>query len=286
MVCKKCGYKNNSDAILCEGCGANLVLEYYDDFEEGKTVEPENIKEQDNLNNDNKPTKNVTKNKTVNKTKNKTINKTKNPKEKKTKDKDKNKKSDNKQEVIVVKQGAGIGTRIFIILLITIILGLSMILSLVGYKYYQKNYNIMVPDLVGLTYEEAEITLAKKDLNIEKREVTTEDEKEDNVVLKQSTSAGSKAKKGSSITVSVGVLDDTYTVPNFIGMNIEEAIKDLTENGINYNVVYDLSDKDDNTIIKQSIVKGSKIDKNKTLTLTVSKKTEEEKTSIPVEEEE
>ena len=271
MVCKKCGYKNDSDAILCQGCGANLVLEYYDDFEEGKTLEAEDIKEQDQkTSKDNKSEKKVAKNVTKNKTINKTVNKTKNPKEKKNKDKDKNKKSDSKQEVIVIKQGAGIGTRIFIVLLITMILGLSMILSFVGYKYYQKYYNITVPNITGLSYEEAELVLAKKDLNIAKKEekTTTED---DGKVIYQFPNCGSKRKKGSVITATVAVKDDTYMMPDFIGMKIDNAVELLTKNDINYNIIYEESSELNNVVIKQSIDKNTKIDKDKTITLTVSK---------------
>ena len=50
------------------------------------------------------------------------------------------------------------------------ILGLAAAIAFIGYKYYEKNYNIEVPNLIGLTYEEAEVKLAKKDLNIKKKE--------------------------------------------------------------------------------------------------------------------
>ena len=71
----------------------------------------------------------------------------------------------------VYEEKTPFATKVLIVLMTMIILGLSAVIAFVGYKYYEKYYNIEVPNLVGLTYEQAEVKLAKKDLDISKKEV-------------------------------------------------------------------------------------------------------------------
>ena len=69
------------------------------------------------------------------------------------------------------------------------------------YKYYQKNYNIEVPNLIGETYEGARYKLAKKDLRIEKKEKKVDSEDENGIVIKQSKNEGTRVKKNTKIKV-------------------------------------------------------------------------------------
>ena len=68
-------------------------------------------------------------------------------------------------------------------LLFIIIFILIIILGLFGYKYYQENYNIEVPNLIGMSYIEAEVVLAKKDLNVTKKEIKIKDEEKDQLIM-------------------------------------------------------------------------------------------------------
>ena len=277
MICKECGYNNSKERLICKKCGANLVEAYKDDYYRNNLnevsdeyVDYDDQKELDeNDSNESKGDKSNNKTKTKSKSKTKTNNKTK---EKKVKDKAK---KGHDRGTHTVKEKTSGGTKLLIVLLIIIIMGLGAVLAFVGYKYYQKNYNIEVPNVIGLTYEEAELKLAKKDLNIIKKEVVVTDKKEEGIVVKQNKKEGTKVKKGAIIRVKVGVLDNSYKVPNFVGESIEDAIAILTKEGIKYNIVYEESDDSENSVLKQSVQKYSKMDKDHSITLIVSKKSQD-----------
>ena len=279
MICKSCGFDNDKNALFCRKCHANLVEAYLEDYESGKTYNLEDndsseYEEKQNDNDDRKSDNNKGNTKTKTKSKTKTKTKTK-EKEKTKKDKGKNKNN------TVYKEKTPFGTKVLIVLMTLMILGMAAAIAFIGYKYYEKNYNIKVPNLIGLTYEEAEVKLAKKDLNISKKEITVEDEEDVGKVLKQSKKEGSKTKKGATVKVKVGVLDNTYKMPNLVGLNADEATKKLNQDNLKYNIIYETSDEEENTVIEQSVPKYTEIDKEKTITLKVSK----EKTSVEKESE-
>ena len=109
----------------------------------------------------------------------------------------------------------------------------------------------------------------KENLTEEEQQLTTDPE-EVGVVVKQSKRAGSKTHENAVITLTVGILDTTVTVPDIEGMSLEDAISTLNQAGISYQVVYEESDEDNNIILEQSIRSGKKIDNTESITLTVS----------------
>lgn len=206
MICKTCGFDNDKNALFCRKCHANLVEAYLEDYENNKAYRFDDDyfedEESEKQNND----KNNNQNNKGNKTKTKT--KTKNKTKTKEKERTKKEKGRNKNNT-VYKEKTPFATKFLIVLMTLIILGLSAVIAFVGYKYYEKNYNIEVPNLVGLTYEQAEVKLAKKDLDITKKEVEVEDESEVGKVISQNKKEGKKVKKNTIIKVKVGVLKET-----------------------------------------------------------------------------
>ncbi len=234
MKCKYCDTINEDDAVFCKKCGHSLLYE-----EEVKTKEKDKNK---------KP-----KTKTKVKKKVKKVTKTKNNKSKN--------KSDRKMSF---------GQKLLLIIMTLIIIILLGACSLGAYYYYQEQ-NIVVPDVVGLTYTDAEVELARADLGVIKIEKEVDDIEEDGIVIKQNKKNSSKVAKNSKIKLTVGVLKK-YKIPDFIGKSLDEAKNELSENDISYTIEYKESDEEDDIIIEQTPAKGTRIDRDKIITLVVSKK--------------
>ncbi len=251
--CDYCNEANSEDSMYCKKCGRPL----YEEIEEKK--KQEKVKKEKT-----KKTKKV----------------------KKTKPK---KKVIHETKVIDQREKGRMSffqkfMMFFLFLLCMVSIGAVAVL---GYHIYQTE-NITVPDVTGLTYEEAEIRLQDVGLNASKIEVVTEDESEVGIVLKQKKRGGAKVSENTVIELSIGVLDTTVEVPDVEGKTLEEALELCTEQGITYQIVYEESEETPNTVLKQSIRKGKKIENTEVLVLTVSKEKEpvketEEPTETPTE---
>lgn len=242
IICPNCKTENDDDAKFCKNCG------YY--FLE------ENNKQDNNKRESKKKDKVKYKTKTKNKTKIKKE-KAKTPKNKQTSD----------------KQKSSIFTKILLLFFILLSIGLLVITSILGYHYYEEN-NIEVPNAIGYSYEEATRVLDTANLSYEMKEVETTNQEEIGIVIRQSKKGGSKTHEIAVITLTVGVLDNHVTVPNVIGMTLEEATSTLNKNSISYRIEYEeTSDEENNTVIKQSIRAGKKIENTEIITITVARNT-------------
>ena len=248
--CDYCNEANSEDSMYCKKCGRPLYEEIEEQSEKPKTKQKKSKK---------------TKRKTKTKHKNKT----------KVIDKREKGKMSFFQKIMMF----------FLFLLCVVSIGAVAVL---GYHIYQTE-NITVPDVTGLPYEEAEIRLHDAGLNATKIEIVTDDESEVGIVLKQRKRGGAKVSENATIELSVGVLDTTVEVPDVEGKTLEEALELCSENGVTYQIIYEESDETPNTVLKQSIRKGKKIENTEVLVLTVSKEKEpvketEEPTETPADE--
>ena len=243
IICPNCKTENEDDAKFCKNCG------YY--FLE------ENSNNQDNNKKEHKKKDKVKhRTKTKNKTKIKKE-KVKTPKYKQSSD----------------KPRSSIFTKILLLFFILLSIGLLIIASILGYHYYEEN-NIEVPNVIGASYEEATVILDTANLSYEMKEVETTNQEEIGIVIKQSKKGGSKTHENAVITLTVGVLDNHVTVPNVIGMTLEEATSTLNKNNISYRIEYEeTTDEENNTVIKQSIRAGKKIENTEIITITVARNT-------------
>lgn len=232
--CPKCGIENDEDSFFCKRCGFPL------------DEEVQNYNQKDYSNPKQKRSKTKTK-------KGKT----------KTKIKYKDRKNDKQKGKMSFFQSF---MMFFFILLSICALGLAAFL---GYYIYQ-NSNIVVPNVEGLTYAQAESILKESNLQTEKVEQTVTDKDEVGTIIKQNKKSGSKVMKNTIIKLTVGVLDTKVTVPDVEGLILEEALDLLNENNIKYEIVYEISDKENNIILNQSIRPHKKIENTEILTLTVS----------------
>ena len=128
---------------------------------------------------------------------------------------------------------------------------------------------VKVPDVVGLSIEEATVLLQEEGLLVStnfKYEITLDIDK--NCIASTSPSAFSEVKEGTTIqlTISEGKY---YSMQNFVGMNIDEALRELGDYNfkIKYNYVID-KEKDVGTILKQSVEEGTLLHPTQLQTIT------------------
>lgn len=95
------------------------------------------------------------------------------------------------------------------------------------------NEGVAVPDITGKTLEDAENELIKAGFEVNKTE-SSSSTVEANRVISQNPEAGSKAPKGSAvtITVSTGAEDSKVRVPELLGMSEMDAMALLVELGL------------------------------------------------------
>lgn len=245
MKCKYCNCINDNDAIFCKQCGNSLSY--------------------DSINN--KKNRNMKKTKPKIKTKTKIKKKTKVKKEK-----SRNNNTNRKNNNTTIKSGSPFKSFIIFILIL-------MILSLCGvifYFYYQKQ-NIKIPNLIGLSYDEAHIKLAESNLKIDKIEREVDDISDVDVVISQSKKPYSKTKENSTVKVVIGVMKK-YRVDNFVNMNIETAKSKLNSKNIKYEIkIKEVKVGKDNIVLSQNPTPGSVITVDKIVYLTVSNKIKDNK---------
>lgn len=252
MYCKKCGVLNEDDALFCKKCGTSLVLEYEDD-------DYQNLEKNKSKNQKVKPSKAKTKTKVKNKVK----------KVKQKSNRQNNKRGNNN---VVVERKMGLFSKIVMFLLVLLVIALMVVCGGLGYKIYS-DANIEVPNVVSMSYDEAYNTLREHELNVEKVDKKVTDSTQVGVVLDQNKKANKKVSKNTIIKVYVGVLDDTEVVMiNVVGMNIDKAKNSLNHKNISYKISYqDVSEGENDVVLKQSISSNTKVKKGQVVSLVVSK---------------
>ena len=203
-------------------------------------------------NKNNKPEKKNNKSKTRTQTKTKT--------KVKNNTKETVKKEKEKETKVVKEKENSTGKNFLIFFMTVIIIGLIAILACFGYKYYQDNYNISVPNFMGMTYEDAKDLAFERNLKVEKVEKASKDENI-NKVIKQSKKTKTKVKKNTTIKLTVGIKDNSYKVEKFIDMDKEEAVEKLNKLGIEYEIVYNEDYCENDKVLNQKPLPGTKIDK-------------------------
>ena len=240
MKCDYCGLINDEDALYCKSCGKSLTeeqSEYKSDDGKTRTIK----KKQKKVKN-----KKQKKNKTKKQTKVKKIKERNNDK------------------------GMTLFQKMVMILLIIVVLGLSAVIAYAGYKYYKTRDLVTVPNVTGLTYEQAKLSLEEAKLEPVEKLKSTDEEGEDNIVLKQNKKSGKKVKKNSKVKIYVG--EYKVTVSNYVGLDVEKAKEKITEKGLKYNITEKESDKySEGTVTYQDVKSGIKVKAGKIINIVVSK---------------
>lgn len=131
--------------------------------------------------------------------------------------------------------------------------------------------DITMPDITGMTIDQARSRLKNLGLVIGKISAGTDDSKEDGVILMQSPLGDSKVTKGATVDVTVNrVKSKKVELPNLVGMTVKDAKDALASLGLNATI----SGAGDDTavITQQSPEAGSSLDANTSVALTAEAK--------------
>lgn len=143
--------------------------------------------------------------------------------------------------------------------------------------------SVEVPNVVGETILDAESILYKYGLKLAEPSYEEDSEHEEGTIIRQEPSEGSVADKNSLIKVVVSKGNsNAIEVPDFVGRNKDEVIKEITDLGLKYKITSkDSEDYDKDIVTEQSVTSGSTVEKDEVISLVVSKGRIEK----PVEEE-
>lgn len=154
--------------------------------------------------------------------------------------------------------------------LFVVLLGTGLALSLRGIS---SEADILIPELVGKSEADAKTELENLKLRLNVVGYR-EGEQEKDHIIEQIDKAGTKVKKGFAVKVIVSSekVTELSLLPNFVGMNIDDAEKVLREKGFKVGKVqYEENEGEQNTVVSQSIEPGSQLEPGTKVDLIVSK---------------
>ena len=136
---------------------------------------------------------------------------------------------------------------------------------------------VKVPDLSGMTLDQAEEKLKELDLELGKTSTDFSESVKKDTIIDQEPRKNEKVQAGSEVdvTVSLGKEEpdiENVKVPNFVGDYEEDAINIAVENKLNVgNITYKYSDKyEKDVVMSQSIPANTQVAENSTIDFVVS----------------
>ena len=132
---------------------------------------------------------------------------------------------------------------------------------------------VTVPDIRGMTEEQAKAALKKKDLGIKPVKRTESKKYKAGLISKQTPEAGEKVKKNTTVevVVSSGLVGSTKKVPDVSGMSETEAQKKLEDFGFKVTSSFQYDDSvESGNVISTTPSAGTKAEKGSTVTMLVS----------------
>ncbi|WP_303202938.1 Stk1 family PASTA domain-containing Ser/Thr kinase [Raoultibacter timonensis] len=129
---------------------------------------------------------------------------------------------------------------------------------------------ITVPDLTGKSADDAKKELTAAGLNYKAGTAEYSETVDKDLVARQDPAAGTKVKKGDTITYYVSLGSDGTEVPNVIGDSEGSATTTLENKGFKVTTEYQYSDEASGTVIGQTPNAGEKLKEGDTVHLVIS----------------
>lgn len=127
--------------------------------------------------------------------------------------------------------------------------------------------DITIPDLQGMSFDQAREKLKALGLSIGKISYTSDTSKDDGVVISQGLQAGGKASKGATVDITINqTKSTTVEIPNIVGMTIKEAKEALGNLGLSISKISG-SNEDSAVVTAVSPAPGSSVKRDESITL-------------------
>lgn len=127
--------------------------------------------------------------------------------------------------------------------------------------------DITIPDLQGMSFDQAREKLKALGLSIGKISYTSDTSKDDGVVISQGLQAGGKASKGATVDITINETKSTMVeIPNVVGMTIKEAKEALGNLGLSISKISG-SNEDSAIVTEVSPAPGSYVKRDESITL-------------------
>ncbi len=160
------------------------------------------------------------------------------------------------------------------------LLVLLLVVGLATGKFSKKA--IKVPDLRGMTYEQAEEQLKDRGLEIKEGDKVFSDEYEAGLITAQDPKAKAKVKQGTVITVDISMGPSEGAVPYLVGMDEGSAIKAIEDAGFEYGgSTEETSTQPAGQVLSQTPEAGTKASPGSEITLVVSNGEGKRQVNVP-----
>lgn len=127
--------------------------------------------------------------------------------------------------------------------------------------------DITIPDLQGMSFDQAREKLKALGLSIGKISYESDSSKEDGVVISQGLQAGGKASKGATVDITINqTKSTTVEIPNVVGMTIKEAKEALGNLGLSISKISG-SNEESAVVTAVSPAPGSSVKRDESITL-------------------
>lgn len=180
---------------------------------------------------------------------------------------------------------ARLAKRAVLILSIVALLGLgASVLYVLGGNWSLFGNDVAVPDLTGLTVEEATAKLTESDLKLNVLAEKYDEKIPAGEIITQDTKAGINVKEGRTINVTVSKGTKDVEVINVVGYKQQDAVERLEKLGLEVDKVEEVfsSEYDAGLVVNQNPTAGKKVKAGSSITLQVSKGKEgKNKVSVP-----
>lgn len=169
----------------------------------------------------------------------------------------------------------------FIVMLMAILLIGFFTGAFLSFGKFWSNAEVVVPNVVGQTAEQAKAMLEDKKLRVQISQNYSSDVQE-GIVISQTPEAGTNVKEDRMITIYVSKGAEKISAPDVTGLSKDDAEAQLSKVGLRLGLVtQEFSDKPIGTVLRQNPPAGEKIDKGKSVDLVISKGKETKKANVP-----